>query len=458
MFRHFAAVFLLLTATFASRPALAAGESQIRDLETIELFMVPAVDSEEIRLADERRAANGRVPHYAVGVEVGIDPWSYGDWQRVGKDEARWRLRITSPGALSLNLAFGRYRMPPGGRLMLLSADGRYRVGPFSADDNESHGQLWTPPIVTDDLVLELSVPIDELEDLELELTRVFHGYAGFGESPPKSGDCHRDVACPLAEPWSRQARSVALISVSGNRFCTGFLVNNTALDGRPFFLTASHCGVTSHNAASVVVMWNHERSVCGEEEPAPEIDPRQFQTGAIFRAAYQPSDTVLLELDDMPAPGFRVYYAGWDRSLADPSRSAVIHHPNTDVKRISLDFNRATTTSHLDDQPVAGGDHIRVGSWDMGSTEGGSSGAPLFNQEKLVVGQLHGGYAACGASRADWFGRLSAAWTGGGRPGSRLSDWLDPSDAGVPSLPGIDATEIEGGPPVLGQSTDSGE
>ena len=147
--------------------------------------------------------------------------------------------------------------------------------------------------------------------------------------------------------------------------------------------------------------------------------------------------------LDDTPHPAFGVYYAGWDRSRSDPLRSAVIHHPNTDVKRISFDLDRATTTSHLRAEQRYGSDHIRVGAWDLGSTEGGSSGAPLFNHDKRVVGQLHGGYAGCGDPRADWFGRFSAAWTGRGRLGLRLSDWLDPLGTGALILDGLAAADL---------------
>ncbi len=380
-----------------------------------------------------------------MAFEVGINPFGeldgVGDWDLPGGDVARWRLRLTSPGALSLNLAFSRYRMPPGGSLLLISADGRHLAGPFTARDNEIHGELWTPPMPTDDLILELRVPAAELDSLEIELSRVHHGYAGFGEAGYKSGDCHRDVACSEAEPWRDQSRSVALISIEGVRYCTGFLVNNTALDGRPFFITASHCGVTSRNSASVVVLWNYQRNACGAADQ-PTLDLDQFQSGAIFRASHLPSDTALLELDDPPDPAFGVYYAGWDRTRGDPLQSAVIHHPNTDVKRISFDLDRATTTSHLRVESRYGSDHIRVGAWDLGSTEGGSSGAPLFNHDKRVVGQLHGGYAACGDPRPDWFGRFSAAWTGRGRPGLRLSDWLDPLGTGAMTLDGLDTAD----------------
>ncbi len=425
----------------------------------LEPMILPAIDAEEVLLADQRRAAVGQQPHYAATIDVDIDPFGdAGTWEVVGPGRtARWRLRLVSRGALSLNLAFTRFRMPPGGSLELISADGR-RVGPWTELDNEDHGQLWTPPISTEDLMLELRLPIDQVDGLELELTRVHHGYAGFGESGPRaagprSGLCHRDVACSEAELWSDQTRSVALISVDGRSFCTGFLVNNTALDGRPFLITANHCGVTSRNAPSVVVLWNYQSTVCdaGGRDTGVVLGSNEFQTGAIWRAAHRPTDTLLLELDDSPAP-FGVFYAGWDRSPADPARSTVIHHPNADRKSISFDFDRATTTLHLGNEPQrstdpverGSGAHIRIADWDMGSTEGGSSGAPLFNEDKRVVGLLHGGYAACGDSRADWFGRLSEAWDGAGRSGVRLSDWLDPLATGAVTLDGLDSTPVE--------------
>ncbi len=437
--RSFTLALLLLA--IGAAPALAAGRDAPSGYGEVEPFLLPAIDADEVLRADERRAAAGEVPHYSVPLEVAVDPWGEaGIWEVSAGGMARWRLRLVSPGALSLNLAFSAFHLPPNGRLELISARG-HRVGPFTTRDNEDHGQLWTPPVPAADLLLELRLPIAEIDDLDLELALVHHGYAGFGERGPRAGACHRDVACPEAEPWVDQARSVALISVAGVRFCTGFLINNTALDGRPLMITAGHCGVTRDNAPSVVALWNHQRAGCDGEGRGLEVDPSRFQTGAIWRAAYRPTDTLLLELDDPPA-AFGVYFVGWDRSPADPSRSTAIHHPNTGAKRISFDFDRAATTAHLRAEPWPGGSHLRIGGWDMGSTEGGSSGAPLFNGDRRVVGQLRGGYAACGDPRADWFGRLSAAWAGHGRPGSRLSDWLDPLDTGATTLDGLDGLD----------------
>ena len=447
MHMHLPSTVLILLLLAIGTPRLASGQEASRELEPM---VLSAVDADEILRADERRVASGRVAHYAEPIDVEIDPFGgAGTWDVLPGEIARWRLRLESPGALSLNLAFTRFRMPPGGSLELFSVDGRHRAGPWTALDNEDHGELWTPPVLADDLVLVLRLPIDEVGELELRLGAVHHGYAGFGEGEPRSGLCHRDVACSEAEPWGDPARAVALISVAGTRFCTGFLVNNTALDGRPFFITAHHCGITPRTAPSVIVMWNHQRATCDGDADGPEIVAGSVQSGAIWRAAHPASDTLLLELDDPPAP-FGVYYAGWDRSAADPTWSTVIHHPNTDVKRISFDYDRATTTGHLGVEPRPGGDHLRIAEWELGSTEGGSSGAPLFNRDQRVVGQLHGGYAACGDPRSDWFGRFSSAWDGRGRPGTRLSDWLDPLGSEAMFLDGLDGATVET------QSTDS--
>ncbi len=432
-------------------PALAAADppppAVAAEGQEVERYVLPAVDRQAARAADERRAARGAVPHFAVAREVRITPWTHGSWRPAGRERTRWRLRIASPEALSLNLAFGLYSMPEGGRLTLASADGGRRVGPFTERDNEDHGQLWTPPIPGDELELELDLPVAALDELELELRKVHLGYAGFGEPSSKSGDCHLDVACAAAEPWTDAARSVALLSIAGVRFCTGFLVNNTALDGRPLLVTAHHCGISPANAPSVVAIWNHQRRTCDASEDAPAAEGWErgggdFQTGAVFRASHLPTDTVLLELDDPPDPAFGVYYAGWDRSAGDPGGAVAIHHPNTDLKRISF-AGRVTTTRHLRREPEPGGNHLRVVRWTLGTTEGGSSGAPLFNRDGRAIGQLHGGYAACGEPRSDWFGRLSALWGAAGLPGTRLSDWLDPISSGAITLDGLDGLDV---------------
>ena len=83
-------------------------------------------------------------------------------------------------------------------------------------------------------------------------------------------------------------------------------------------------------------------------------------------------------------------------------------------------------------------GSHLWV-IWDRGTTEGGSSGSPLFDRNKRVIGQLHGGFGQC-TNVNDWYGRLSTSWRGGGTSASRLADFLDPLSTGAMTLDGRDS------------------
>ena len=431
-------IFLLLLIFPGVLGAQARPVALMTDAAEEVVFQLESVDPLTLRRADEKRVEMGREPHYAAVLEVDIDPLRNGSWQIVDRQNARWQLRLISKDALSLSLAFERFHMPPGGKLWISAADGQ-RIGPFTSADNEEHGQLWTPPLPTRELLLELEIPMRHLEKLELELSRVHHGYVGFGEpAAEKAGSCHSNVACADSDEWADAARSVGLVSIEGVRYCTGFLINNTSKDGRPYLITARHCGVHTGNAASVVVMWNYRRD-CGAAQEQPWT--RHFQSGAAVRAVDRGTDLVLLELDDPPSPEFGVYYAGWDRSGGDPLRTSVIHHPNTDVQRIAVDLEVARTTAYLQDGEQRSGDHLRIGDWEVGTTEGGSSGAPLFDENYRAVGVLHGGYAGCGVSRPDWFGRLSSAWDAGGSKATRLREWLDPFDTQVWVLDGYDPT-----------------
>jgi hypothetical protein len=175
-----------------------------------------------------------------------------------------------------------------------------------------------------------------------------------------------------------------------------------------------------------VVVYWNYETTTCGG---SPDGSLTDFQTGTTVRADYADTDLTLLELDDDPDAAWEVCFAGWDRGAGNPQSAVGIHHPSNDEKAISFENDPTQTTSYEGESSPGDGTHIRIIDWDDGTTEKGSSGSPLFNIAKRVVGQLHGGYAACGNDESDWYGRFSVSWDGGGTSSSRLRDWLDPGN-----------------------------
>src|SRR5690606_8309741 len=53
--------------------------------------------------------------------------------------------------------------------------------------------------------------------------------------------------------------------------------------------------------------------------------------------------------------------------------------------------------------------------------------------------------------AHADWYGRVSTAWTGGGTDSSRLSHWPDPAGTGAEFIDGLDSTPTDPTLPVAG-------
>jgi V8-like Glu-specific endopeptidase len=428
--------------------------------DALDTIAVPPVDVGWLQADDAVREALGEPPRFADTWEVFITPGTHGTWEALDEKTQLWHLRITSTGALSLNLGFTRYSLPHNAKLFVYATDFSDVLGPYTEADNAAHNQLWTPVVLADDIVVELTVPSESVDDVQLELTAINHGYRFFGEPlATRAGSCNVDVICPEGDPWRAEIRAVGVISTGGSTFCTGFMVNNTAENQTPYFMTANHCGITSSNAASLVVYWNFESPVCGQQGGG---SLSQNQTGSFWRAGSSSyADFTLVELDSAPNPAHHVTFAGWNKGGAEATTAVAIHHPNTDEKSISFEFQSTQTTSYLGTSVPGDGTHHRVIDWDIGTTEPGSSGSPLFNQDHQVIGQLHGGYAACGNDLSDWYGKFARSWTGGGTNTTRLSNWLDAGGTGatfvdtldpeaglgVTPYSGLDASGDPGGP-----------
>lgn len=417
-------------------------------LSEVERVALPPMDNEALLEAELQSREPGRPPRFASPAEVDITPRDYGNWEELADGTAVWRLRITSPGAHSLNFGFLEYYMPPAGRFLIYDPAQSRVAGPFTASDNEAHQQLWTPILEGDEAVLEVQLPASRRKDLRLRLTTVNHDFLGFMEV--LSGACNLDVLCGEADNWAivnryREAiQSVAVYGTGGTTFCSGFLINNTRNDCTPYFMTAHHCGINPASAPSVVVYWNYQNSYCRQPGTVASGSPgdgqlNNFNTGAIYRAGYTATDFTLLELDDPLLNSTRAFFAGWSRDAAPPEDTlACVHHPDGAEKRISFSFSDAYAGAWgSGSAPVAGGNHLIVPSWNVGATESGSSGAPLLNRQGRAVGQLRGGAASCGNSQYDAFGWFRYSWTGGGTPNTRLKDWLDPNDTNLLFLDG---------------------
>jgi lysyl endopeptidase len=155
--------------------------------------------------------------------------------------------------------------------------------------------------------------------------------------------------------------------------------------------------------------------------------------------------DLALLEVDDDIPSSYNLYLNGWSREGDATSESVTIHHPQGHGKRISFDDDPSSITAY--GQTGGGSTHLRVGDWDLGTTEGGSSGGPLYDADQRVVGVLSGGLAGCNGgtddnNQPDWYGRLAAGFENGDYNGTTVADVLDPRNTGTVALAGRPLSE----------------
>lgn len=422
------------------------------EFSRVPVLTMPAQDNAKLLAKELSARKDGRAQEFAVALPAKVRPATHGTWTQEG-GRSVWRLRVRSAGAKTLNLGFSEYQLPAGAEFYLRTDE--EAIGPFTAADNEAHNQLWTPVIGGDELLLELRVPPTQRKAVRLYLTFVNHDFIDVRRTTEKSGSCNLDVICGADDGWAIVdkyrdiIRSVAAYHRNGRSICTGFLVNNANNDGEPLFMTANHCGIGASEAPSVVTYWNFQSPTCRQPNSSASGGNGNgrlnvFNTGSTLLARYAPSDMTLLRLDDPVNPAANAFFAGWDASPDAPQDTIIaIHHPGVEEKRISFAFTDAFRAPYLGDSPVAGATHITIDDWDIGTTEGGSSGSPVYDRFGRVRGQLHGGFAACGNDELDSYGFWHVSWEGGGTPGSRLRDWLDPCGGGNTIIDGFDQADI---------------
>ena len=116
------------------------------------------------------------------------------------------------------------------------------------------------------------------------------------------------------------------LIIEEATNFVRGALVNNVRQDKTPYMITAGHCISGASDANQTLICFNYESPYCANGKPSLNGYVEQTLNGSILKSRSDSVDFALVELETMPPPEFRPYYAGWNRSrnnpLHPPSRS----------------------------------------------------------------------------------------------------------------------------------------
>jgi hypothetical protein len=403
-----------------------------------DLVVMPAIDNITMKMQNRQKDQNHLKPFtFAHSFKVSLNLTNSGVWYNTSKVNV-WQLRIRSVGAYSLNLIFDRFKLPENAKLFIINEKSGEIKGAYTSENNSASNVFAVEPIAGDELLLQYEEPVNVQFIGELEIAKVAHDFVGIVASNHRplgiSGTCNINVNCDIADGLENIRDGVCRIIIKGTEICTGTLVNNTALDGTPYLLTAYHCISTDALAQTSVFLFNYESPYCGSIDG----DVSHSLSGSSLKASLDSLDFALVRLNNSIPDNFRPYLVGWNRKNTAPSSSMSIHHPLGDIKKVSIDDNAAVTAKFNNSYLNNG--FWRILSWEHGVTEEGSSGGPLFDQNKLLIGSLTGGSASCppGLPNNDYFEKFALAWNYQTQTNKQLKAWLDPNGSGVEKLEGM--------------------
>ena len=405
-------------------------------VQTLQSFDRASIDRED-------SVNNGNTAPFRFGYphEVNLSLYNSGTWQTTSDSGRLWTLRIYSQDALSLNLLYDKFWLPEGAKFFIYSTDKQQYIGAFTSQNNKGDKDnnlgFATSLLFTNDIVLEYYEPKGINDTGIISVSHIVSGYRYiFDIVKSRDGEllsCHNDINCIEGANWRQEKNAVAYVIMGWYGGGSGALLNTTANDNTPIFLSAYHCFNLSASTTQWIFYWNYESTTCDGEAT---IDNNKTTIGADLLAMRENTDFMLLKLIEDPAKNRNIttYYLGWDRSASSASSGVCIHHPKGAQKKISKTdnaiINFSSTFCFNLDNCVRPNTHWQV-LFTNGTTESGSSGSPLLNQDRRVIGQLRGGYGDCPPNVTKYFGRFDLSWDGNDSS-VRLRDWLDPNNTTV--------------------------
>ena len=398
---------------------------------------------EQLRAEDALVDNTGAAPwRFGFNNHTNLDLNNSGTWVNLPNGDKIWLMKVNCEKALTVNLTFSNTIIPQGNELYVYNDSKDFILGKFTAN-HIYNGQLGTELIPGNTAIVEYYVK--KGNDLgNVQISTVTHGYRTADEFQEKafggSGSCNMNVNCADGLPWQQQRNSAVMLVSGSNGFCSGALINNTLNDGKPYVLTANHC---YSDPTNWIFRFNWQAADCNNPAASPTF---QSLSGSVLRSRRTPSDFCLVEItgglqgNTVPL-NYNPYFSGWNNGDAPPTSTVSIHHPSGDIKKISFDDDAAVSSQGMGSTEA---NSTWTVQWDRNTTtEGGSSGSPLFDQNHRIIGQLWGGGASCTNLNApDYYGRVHSSWEPtGSNSTNQLKFWLDPNNSNAEFIDGYDPT-----------------
>ena len=303
-------------------------------------------------------------------------------------------LIIKSSGASGIGVHFRNFALADGEEVYVYGAASDSIVfGPFTDKGPWGSGEFWSGTVDGDTAVIEFYKRADE-NGHGFEIFEVSHILAELDwrlrSNEPDILNCEVDASC-YSDP-EKNAVARIVFNNNGSYVCTGTLLNNTAQDGTPYFVTANHCVNSQAVAQTVETYWFYQTTSCNSGVLGSWV---HTGPGATLLATQASNDFSFIRLQNN-APG-GAFFSGWTSTAQSAGANVFgLHHPDGYIPPSVNSYLRRSTGSIMNTNFNCLGlvNGYEIG-WTSGTSEPGSSGSGLFTSNgHYLVGVLSCGPA----------------------------------------------------------------
>ncbi len=462
--KKFSAVAIFTAGVFCLQAQPVAIKQQLLAVGSTATITISGFTSAQLDAFDNAPTNKPQPLNVGRLIDANYTPQTSGQWQKMSNGRI-WRIKVVANDAKGISF-FGKVNhLPKGAQLNIYTTDGSQWVNAFTNKDFSQQNILSSEIVKGQEAIIEYFEPNGVNDEPQFVIEKVGYMYRTErnGDTPSTdafgtSGACNVNVKCREGDGWAYQKNAVARIRCLTDftvQWCTGTLMHNTNKDFKPYMLTAMHCALDGTGKSLIndtlfkywLFYFNYESPTCANPFSEDTLADRVITGSRVLahsddQGGEKGSDFLLVELNQKPPQNWNPYYAGWNLdTVAQMDSGVCIHHPAWDIKKISTykwppSFNAPFSTS-------PDNTHWEV-LWSAtanghGITQGGSSGAVLFDNNGYAIGTLTGGNSSCSTpGNTDFFGRMDWHFTRNGIDSTRqLKHWLDPMNTGIKKFGG---------------------